>query len=77
MQMPNHLVQIIPHPYKLAVDNPVCVAGWSALRKRAALIENQRASEMNGTHSDGLCTAYEAFVFRRRKTEIELLVSRL
>jgi hypothetical protein len=73
MQMPDHLVQIIPKPYKLPVNQPIGVSGGFAFaRNRAAGIEQHRTAEMTRPHTERQGASLDAFQLACREAEIEL-----
>jgi hypothetical protein len=77
MQVPNHLVQIIPKPYKLSVDKPINIGCRGALRERAALVEKKSASEMNWPQAECGGALTKIVKFCGCEAQIELLISGL
>jgi hypothetical protein len=52
MQMPNQLVQIIPEPYQLTVDEFFVIILRLMLHGAPIPLKEQRASEMRGPHAE-------------------------
>ena len=77
MQMPHHLIQIIPEPNQLPVNQPFAIAAAFVFCgiDFAIFIEQQRAPEMNRAHADRLGALPDAFQLACGETEIELLDS--
>jgi hypothetical protein len=77
MEVADHLVQIVSEPDKLAVDELIEIAFPLVLYRRPpALIEEERAAEVDGAHADRFGAALDIFKLAWRQVEIQLLASR-
>jgi hypothetical protein len=78
MEMPYHLIQIIPQPNQLPVNQPFAIAAAFVFCgiDFAIFVEQQRAPEMNRAHADRLGALLDARQFAGGETKIELLVAR-
>jgi hypothetical protein len=76
MQMPHHLVQIIPKPDELRVDQPLHIVfnpGFS--RRLYFLIKKQGAPEMHGAHAERGRTLFDALQLACCEAYVQLLTA--
>ncbi len=75
--MAHHLVQIIPKPDQLSVNQPRIIVGGNCRRGFDAGVQQQRAAEMNRAHADRAGAPRQIVELACRQAEIELPVARL